>query len=160
METLRVENLVKTYGGLEAVKGISFSVQPGSIFGLIGPNGAGKTTTFNIVAGAEKPTSGDVFLNGENITGLSSDKLYQLGLVRTFQLSHEYPKMTSLENLMVAASDQPGEKIFMNWLSPKTVASREKEVQERALDSLNFLGLSHVKNELAGNLSGGQKKLP
>jgi len=67
--------------------------------------------------------------------------------------------MTSLENLMVAASDQPGEKIFMNWLSPKTVASREKEVQERALDSLNFLGLSHVKNELAGNLSGGQKKL-
>ena len=96
METLRVENLVKTYGGLEAVKGISFSVQPGSIFGLIGPNGAGKTTTFNIVAGAEKPTSGNVFLNGENITGLSSDKLYQLGLVRTFQLSHEYPKMTSL----------------------------------------------------------------
>ncbi len=159
VETLRVENLVKTYGGLEAVKGISFSVQPGSIFGLIGPNGAGKTTTFNIVAGAEKPTSGDVFLNGENITGLSSDKLYQLGLVRTFQLSHEYPKMTSLENLMVAASDQPGEKIFMNWLSPKTVASREKEVQERALDSLDFLGLSHVKNELAGNLSGGQKKL-
>ena len=159
VETLRVENLVKTYGGLEAVKGISFSVQPGSIFGLIGPNGAGKTTTFNIVAGAEKPTSGDVFLNGENITGLSSDKLYQLGLVRTFQLSHEYPKMTSLENLMVAASDQPGEKIFMNWLSPKTVASREKEVQERALDSLNFLGLSQVKNELAGNLSGGQKKL-
>ena len=159
METLRVNNLIKTFGGLEAVKGISFEVHEGSIFGLIGPNGAGKTTTFNIIAGAEKPTSGNVYLNGEDVTGLSPEKLYKLGLVRTFQLSHEYPKMTSLENLMVAASDQPGEKIFMNWLSPKTVASREKEVTERALDSLNFLGLYHVKDELAGNLSGGQKKL-
>ena len=159
METLRVNNLIKTFGGLEAVKGISFEVHEGSIFGLIGPNGAGKTTTFNIIAGAEKPTSGKVYLNGEDVTGLSPEKLYKLGLVRTFQLSHEYPKMTSLENLMVAASDQPGEKIFMNWLSPKTVASREKEVTERALDSLNFLGLYHVKDELAGNLSGGQKKL-
>ena len=159
VETLRVNNLIKTFGGLEAVKGISFEVHEGSIFGLIGPNGAGKTTTFNIIAGAEKPTSGNVYLNGEDVTGLSPEKLYKLGLVRTFQLSHEYPKMTSLENLMVAASDQPGEKIFMNWLSPKTVASREKEVTERALDSLNFLGLYHVKDELAGNLSGGQKKL-
>ena len=153
VETLRVNNLIKTFGGLEAVKGISFEVHEGSIFGLIGPNGAGKTTTFNIIAGAEKPTSGNVYLNGEDVTGLSPEKQYKLGLVRTFQLSHEYPKMTSLENLMVAASDQPGEKIFMNWLSPKTVASREKEVTERALDSLNFLGLYHVKDELAGNLS-------
>ena len=159
METLRVNNLIKSFGGLEAVKDISFSVQEGSIFGLIGPNGAGKTTTFNIIAGAETPTSGSVLLNGKDVTGLSSEKLYKLGLVRTFQLSHEYPQMTTLENLMVAASDQPGEKIFMNWLAPKTVASREKEVLERALDSLNFLGLSHVKDELAGNLSGGQKKL-
>ena len=159
VETLRVKNLNKTFGGLEAVKGVSFSVKEGSIFGLIGPNGAGKTTTFNIIAGAEKPTSGSVYLNDEDITGLSSEKLYKLGLVRTFQLSHEYPKMTSLENLMVAAPDQPGERIFMNWLSPKTVVSREKEVLERALDSLNFLGLYQVKDELAGNLSGGQKKL-
>ena len=159
VETLRVNNLKKTYGGLEAVRGISFGVEEGSIFGLIGPNGAGKTTTFNIIAGAEKPTEGTVLLNGEDITGLSTDSLYKIGLVRTFQLSHEYAKMTTLENLMVAASDQPGERIFMNWFSPKSVAHREKEVLDRALESLDFLGLTQVKNELAGNLSGGQKKL-
>lgn len=159
METLKVNNLSKSYGGLKAVRGISFEVEQGTIFGLIGPNGAGKTTTFNIIAGAEKPSTGSVLLNGREITGLSTDTLYKIGLVRTFQLSHEYAKMTSLENLMVAAPDQLGEQIFMNWLSPKMVERREKEVVERALESLEFLGLSHVKNELAGNLSGGQKKL-
>ena len=156
---LRVENLVKHYGGVRAVRGVSFEVPEASIVGLIGPNGAGKTTTFNCIAGAEKPTDGRVFLYGDEITGMPTYKLYDRALLRTFQLSQEYAKLTALENLMVAASDQPGERIFANWINPTGVKAREAEVLERARDTLDFLGLTHIATELAGNLSGGQKKL-
>ncbi|MBB25604.1 MAG: ABC transporter ATP-binding protein [Geminicoccus sp.] len=157
--TLQVENLVKTYGGVQAVRGVSFDVMPQTIVGLIGPNGAGKTTTFNMIAGAETPTEGRVWFDGTEITGKPTDQLYDRGIVRTFQLSHEYGKMTALENLMVAGANQPGENIFMNWIAPGAVRRRERDVHERAEDTLAFLGLTHVTNELAGNLSGGQKKL-
>ncbi len=157
--TLKVDNLVKTYGGVQAVQGVSFEVMPQTIVGLIGPNGAGKTTTFNMIAGAEAPTEGRVWFDGTEITGKATDQLYHRGVVRTFQLSHEYGKMTSLENLMVAGADQPGENIFMNWIAPNFVKRREQEVHQRAEETLEFLGLTHVTNELAGNLSGGQKKL-
>ena len=156
---LEVQNLEKHYGGLQAVRGISFKVSEGQIFGLIGPNGAGKTTTFNMIAGSEIPTSGKIFLYSKDITGVPTHKLYHLGLLRTFQLSQEYKKMTVLENLMVAGSHQVGENIFNSWFSSKKVNSREKEILEKAFDSLEFLGLSKLKSELAGNLSGGQKKL-
>ncbi len=156
---LRVESLAKHYGGLQAVRGVSFEVPEGSIVGLIGPNGAGKTTTFNMIAGVEKPTKGKIYLSGNEITGIETHSLYHMGLLRTFQLSHEYARMTSKENLMVAAAAQLGENIFMNWLAASRVADREKEVQELAEETLEFLGLTHVTDELAGNLSGGQKKL-
>ena len=154
---LEVQNLEKHYGGLQAVRGISFKVLEGQIFGLIGPNGAGKTTTFNMIAGSEIPTSGKIFLYSKDITGVPTHKLYDLGLLRTFQLSQEYKKMTVLENLMVAGSHQVGENIFNSWFSSKKVNLREKEILEKAFDSLEFLGLSKLKSELAGNLSGGQK---
>ena len=156
---LEVRNLSKSYGGVKAVNNVSFSVKKGEIVGLIGPNGAGKTTSFNAIAGAEKPTSGEVFLNSENVTGRSTEQLYHRGLLRTFQLSQEYPKMTTLENLMVACKNQIGENILMNWLNSKSVILRENEVIKKATETLDFLGLSHVSDELAGNLSGGQKKL-
>ena len=156
---MEVRDLVKHYGGVQAVRGVSFQVPQASIVGLIGPNGAGKTTTFNLVAGAEKPTAGQVFLYGENITGVKTHRLYAKGLLRTFQLSQEYGKLTSMENLMVAAADQPGEDFFMNWFARGRVRARETEVIEKAHDTLEFLGLTHVADELAGNLSGGQKKL-
>ena len=156
---LEVQNLEKHYGGLQAVRGINFKVLEGQIFGLIGPNGAGKTTTFNMIAGSEIPTSGKIFLYSNDITGVPTHKLYDLGLLRTFQLSQEYKKMTVLENLMVAGSNQVGENIFNSWFSSKKVNLREKEILEKAFDSLEFLGLSKLKSELAGNLSGGQKKL-
>jgi len=156
---LEVQNLEKHYGGLQAVRGISFKVLEGQIFGLIGPNGAGKTTTFNMIAGSEIPTSGKIFLYSKDITGVPTHKLYDLGLLRTFQLSQEYKKMTVLENLMVAGSNQVGENIFNSWFSSKKVNLREKEILDKAFDSLEFLGLSKLKSELAGNLSGGQKKL-
>lgn len=158
-EVLRVENLVKHYGGVQAVRGVSFTVPEASITGLIGPNGAGKTTTFNCIAGAERPTDGKVYLYGDEITGMPTHKLYDLALLRTFQLSQEYRKLTALENLMVAAPEQAGESIFANWLAAAKVRAREAEVLDRARDTLEFLGLTHVAMELAGNLSGGQKKL-
>jgi len=156
---LRVEGLAKNYGGVRAVRGVSFEVPEGAIVGLIGPNGAGKTTTFNIIAGVDKPTKGKIFLSGKDITGMRTERLYHKGLLRTFQLSHEYPKMTSAENLMVAGAHQLGENIFMNWIASGRVAAREQALQERTHDTLEFLGLTHVADELAGNLSGGQKKL-
>ena len=156
---LEVRNLEKHYGGLQAVRGVSFEVLEGQIFGLIGPNGTGKTTTFNMIAGSETPTKGKIFLYNEDITGVPTHKLYDLGLLRTFQLSHEYKKMTVLENLMVAGSHQVGENIFNSWFSTKRLKLREKEILNKALDSLEFLGLTNLKDELAGNLSGGQKKL-
>jgi len=156
---LRVQDLMKHYGGLQAVRGISFEVSVGEIFGLIGPNGAGKTTTFNMIAGSEKPTDGKIFLYDLDVTGYPTHKLYELGLIRTFQLSHEYKKMTVLENLMVAGSNQLGENMFNTWFSRKKVEEGEKRILDKALESLEFLGLTSLADELAGNLSGGQKKL-
>lgn len=156
---LSVSGLAKNFGGLHAVRGVDFSVEKGSIVGLIGPNGAGKTTTFNMIAGELPPTTGKITLLGEDITGQRTDMLYHKGLMRTFQLSHEYGRMTALENLAVAAPSQMGENIFASWFAGSKVRAREAEVIELARDTLEFLGLTHVAGELAGNLSGGQKKL-
>ncbi|MEM7059834.1 MAG: ABC transporter ATP-binding protein [Pseudomonadota bacterium] len=156
---LNIEGLRKTFGGVVAVDDASFTIAEGSITGLIGPNGAGKTTTFNMVAGAMKPTSGRISFEGRDITGMAPHQLYALGLLRTFQIPKEFAKLTVLENLMAAAPDQPGEEIFLNWISPGSVRAREEAVRQRAEESLDFLGLTHVRDVLAGNLSGGQKKL-
>jgi len=156
---LSVRNLTKNFGGLHAVRGVTFEVEQGAIVGLIGPNGAGKTTTFNMIAGEVSPSSGHISLMGEDITGQRTDILYHKGLMRTFQLSQEYARMTSLENLAVAAPHQTGEGIFSCWLSGRRVQQRESEVLELARETLEFLGLTHVAGELAENLSGGQKKL-
>ncbi len=156
---LKVENLVKRYGGLTAVDGASFEVRRGSITGLIGPNGAGKTTTFDIIAGAQPPTAGKITFEGQDITGMKTHKLFHMGVVRSFQIPREYARLTVLENLMVAPPDQPGENVWATWFAPGRVRAREREVMERAEDTLEFLGMSHVRDVLAGNLSGGQKKL-
>ncbi|WP_118134270.1 ABC transporter ATP-binding protein [Oceanicella sp. SM1341] len=156
---LQVEGLAKRYGGLRAVNGASFEIPEGSITGLIGPNGAGKTTTFNMIAGAEAPSAGRILFRGEDITGRPTHELFHLGIVRTFQLPQEFARLTALENLMAAAPDQPGESILLNWLAPARVRAREAEVLARAEEALAFLGLSHVRDIPAGNLSGGQRKL-
>jgi branched-chain amino acid transport system ATP-binding protein len=156
---LKVEGLVKRYGGLTAVDSATFEVAAGSITGLIGPNGAGKTTTFDMIAGAQKPTAGKVTFEGRDITALPTHELYHLGIVRSFQIPREYRRLTAMENLMVAPPDQPGESIWASWFMPRRVLEREREVMERAEEALEFLGLTHLRDELAGNLSGGQKKL-
>ncbi len=137
----------------------SLQVARGSITGLIGPNGAGKSTLFNLVAGNITPDSGRIVFDGKDITGLPPYQLFGLGMLRTFQIAHEFSNMTALENLMVVPGEQPGESLFSTWFMPGTVRSRDLAVKQKANDVIDFLKLAHVKNELAGNLSGGQKKL-
>lgn len=156
---IRVEGLCKQFGGVHAVNNASISIEKGSITGLIGPNGAGKTTLFNIIAGLFPPSSGKVWLDGEDITGLPPHELFSKGLLRTFQIAHEFPTLTVLENLMMVPADQKGETLWNAWFHRKAVRQQEEEIRHRAEDVIGFLNLTHLIDEKAGNLSGGQKKL-
>ncbi|MDC9826413.1 ABC transporter ATP-binding protein [Devosia sp. ZB163] len=154
-----VQNVSKRFGGLRAVNNCSLRVERGSITGLIGPNGAGKSTLFNLVAGNIVPDEGRIFFDGQDVTGLKPHQLFHRGMLRTFQIAHEFSNMTALENLMMVPSNQTGESLIKTWLAPGAVKDAERHVRQKALDVIDFLKLGHVKYELAGNLSGGQKKL-
>ena len=154
-----VENLSKHFGGIKAVDNVSLSIAPGSITGLIGPNGAGKTTLFNVIAGLYKPTSGRVLLDGQDITGLPPHELFARGMLRTFQIAHEFSTLTVRENLMLVPGGQSGERLMDAWLRPARVRAEEIELRRKADEVIEFLQISQVADELAGNLSGGQKKL-
>ncbi len=154
-----VENLHKHFGGFHAVDGASLEIKEGSITGLIGPNGAGKTTLFNVIAGRLPPTSGRVLMAGEDITGLPPHELFHKGLLRTFQIAHEFSSMTVRENLMMVPSGQMGETLWNTWFRRKAIAAEERALARKADEVLEFLTISHLADERAGNLSGGQKKL-
>jgi len=156
---ITVENLHKHFGGIHAVDGASLTIEGGSITGLIGPNGAGKTTLFNVIAGVYRPTSGRVLLDGEDITGLPPHELFDKGMLRTFQIAHEFSSLSVRDNLMMVPPDQPGERLWSAWFHPSRVREREAEIRARADDVIDFLEIGHVADEFAGNLSGGQKKL-
>ena len=154
-----VEDIHKHFGGFRAVDGASLTIEGGSITGLIGPNGAGKTTLFNVIAGVLPPTSGKVTMHGENITGLPPHALFEKGLLRTFQIAHEFSSMTVRENLMMVPGQQAGESLWNTWFARGKIAREELELCDRADDVLKFLTIDHLADEKAGNLSGGQKKL-
>lgn len=156
---ITVENLNKYFGGFCAVNGASLTIEEGSITGLIGPNGAGKTTLFNLIAGVHKPSSGRVLLDGEDITALPPHELFHKGLLRTFQIAHEFSTMTVRENLMMVPPNQAGEQLWNVWFKGGKVKEEEKALAKKADEVIEFLEISQVANELAGNLSGGQKKL-
>lgn len=156
---IRVEQLTKRFGGLAAVNNASLDIARGSITGLIGPNGAGKTTLFNVIAGVHAPTSGTVWLDGEDITGLPPHELFHKGMLRTFQIAHEFSSLTVRENLMMVPPDQSGETLWDVWFRGSEVRHREKQVKDKADEVIEFLQIAHVADEIAGNLSGGQKKL-
>ena len=158
-EILHVENISKFFGGLAAVNNCSLKIKKGSITGIIGPNGSGKTTLFNLIAGNLKSTKGSVIFNNENITNMPSYQLFSKGLLRTFQIAHEFSNLTVLENLMMVPSNQSGENLITALINPKLVEREEDQLKEKALEVIKFLNLKHLSNELAGNLSGGQKKL-
>ncbi|MCV6824350.1 MULTISPECIES: ABC transporter ATP-binding protein [Halocynthiibacter] len=154
-----VEDLHKHFGGFHAVDGASLSIAEGSITGLIGPNGAGKTTLFNVIAGVLPPTSGRVTMKGEDITGLPPHELFDKGLLRTFQIAHEFSSMTVRENLMMVPGGQTGETLWNTWFHRARIREEEATLLKRADEVLEFLTIDHLKDEKAGNLSGGQKKL-
>jgi len=156
---LQVDKLSKYFGGLAAVSNCSLKIQKGSITGIIGPNGSGKTTLFNLIAGNIKPSEGSVLFQGEDITGIPSYELFSKGLLRTFQIAHEFTNLTVLENLMMVPGHQSGEKLTNALFNKKIVNEEEKKVKQKALEVIKFLNLAHLSKELAGNLSGGQKKL-
>jgi branched-chain amino acid transport system ATP-binding protein len=154
-----VEDLHKHFGGFHAVDGASLRIQPGSITGLIGPNGAGKTTLFNVIAGRLPPTSGRVTMDGDDITGLTPHELFHKGLLRTFQIAHEFSSMTVRENLMMVPAAQEGETLFNTWFRRAKIAAEERALAKKADEVLDFLTISHLADQKAGQISGGQKKL-
>ena len=156
---LDISNLSKNFGGLSAVKNCSLKIKRGSITGIIGPNGSGKTTLFNLIAGSLKPNSGKVFFNNENITGVPSYDLFSRGILRTFQIAQEFSNLTVLENLMMVPPDQTGENLLNALFMRKKFKNEEDQIRQKAYEVTEFLNLKHLANELAGNLSGGQKKL-
>ena len=156
---LEARDVVKRFGGVAAVDGMSLRVQPGEIVGLIGPNGAGKTTMFDLLAGSQKPTGGAIELAGQPIAGLPAHRRLRLGLGRTFQIPKPFPLMSVVENIMVGAQDQAGESIWPNWFAPGRVARQEQAVHGRAVELLAFMGLDRLAGEPARVLSGGQRKL-
>ena len=154
-----VEHLHKFFGGIHAVNDVSLTIAEGSITGLIGPNGAGKTTLFNVIAGLYPPSAGRILLENQDITGLKPHELFHLGVLRTFQIAHEFSSLSVRENLMMVPGDQSGEHLIDTWLNPSRVRSEEAKIREKANNVIEFLDLIEVAEEIAGNLSGGQKKL-
>ncbi len=154
-----VQDVVKHFGGVAAVDGVSMEIKQGTITGLIGPNGAGKSTLFNLIAGNLNPESGSIYLDGEDVTGLKPHVLFSKGLLRTFQIAHEFQSLSVLDNLMMVPSLQVGESLLGAWFKREKVVRQEAEMRGKAEEVISFLNMGHLANELAGNLSGGQKKL-
>ena len=156
---LSIKNLYKSFGGIQAINNVSIDVKQGSITALIGPNGAGKTTLFNVINGSIKPDAGEITLDNINITGHEPHQLFNLGILRTFQIAHEFSSLTVKDNLMMVPPNQIGESILQTWISPRKIKIEENEISKKADEVMDFLQLKHLSNEYAGNLSGGQKKL-
>ena len=158
-EILSINKLSKYFGGLAAVSDCTLKIKKGSITGIIGPNGSGKTTLFNLIAGNLKPNDGKVLFNNEDITGTPSYELFSKGILRTFQIAHEFTNLTVLENLMMVPGNQTGENLINAFLKPTLIKKEEDQIRKKAYEVIEFLNLKHLANEQAGNLSGGQKKL-
>jgi neutral amino acid transport system ATP-binding protein len=156
---LAIEQLEKSYGGIRAVAGTSFTVKRGSLTALIGPNGAGKTTLFDLVTGFVHPDRGAIRFEGRAIAGLPPHRIARLGLVRTFQLTRVFAAMTVMENMMLAPLGQPGESL-LGLITPGGRSRRsEAALGERAMALLGHFNLQDKSADYAGTLSGGQRKL-
>ncbi len=156
---LEVRSVEKSFGGLQAVDHCSLEVHKDSITGLIGPNGAGKTTLFNLLTGLYKPSGGEILFKGDRIDGLPPHEIFRRRMCRTFQITREFSHMTVLENLMLVPENQKGENILNTWFRPGLVKKQERGIRDKALGILEFVELVDLRDEYAGTLSGGQKKL-
>jgi branched-chain amino acid transport system ATP-binding protein len=156
---LRLEGITKVFGGLIALEEVSFSVEDGTITGIIGPNGAGKTTLFNIISGIYPQNSGNVYLEGKNISRFAPEKLARLGLVRTFQNVELFGQMTVLENVMVGLHTKSKSGILSCAFKLPGHIREEKYIGERGLQWLEFTGMAELAEVKAGNLPFGQGRL-
>jgi ABC-type branched-subunit amino acid transport system ATPase component len=156
---LSCTDLHKGFGGVQAVRGASFGVPAGHVCALIGPNGAGKSTAVNLMSGVLAADRGRVVLGGTDITGWPANRVARAGLIRTYQLSREFGRMTVLENLMVAPAGQAGESLWNVFFRPGRVRAEERRHLDQALSTLDTFGLSQLRDSYAGELSGGQKRL-
>jgi neutral amino acid transport system ATP-binding protein len=156
---LRIEDVSRSFGGLRAVDGCSFTIEAGSIAALIGPNGAGKTTLVNLVAGALRAERGRVLFDATDITNWRSYRIARRGLIRTFQISREFGGMTVLENMLVTPPDQAGDRLLTALLRPSVGRRQDRRLAARALEVLDRFGIHALRDEYARNLSGGQKRL-
>ena len=156
---LSIRDVHRQFGGVQACRGVTFDVRPGTITGLIGPNGAGKSTIVSVIAGSLTPSAGSIVFLGQDITGKPPHELARLGLTRTFQASSEFGKLTVLENLLVAAPAQKGESLVGILLGRNYWLSQERARVAQARELLSRFEMKQKESEYAGNLSGGQKRL-
>jgi len=156
---IEVSGVKKAFGGVAALDGCSLAIAGGSITGLIGPNGAGKSTLFDVIAGAKRADSGTVILNGTDITGVAEHARVPLGLVRTFQVPQQFPRLSVRENLMMVPANQTGENLFAAWTMRSRIRAEDAKIRGKADEVLSFLHLDALADAPAGSLSGGQKKL-
>jgi neutral amino acid transport system ATP-binding protein len=156
---LEVRDVVKRFGGIRALDGTSLDVEPRSITALIGPNGAGKTTLFNVITGFYAGEAGSVYFEDHQILRRPPHAIARLGMVRTFQITKALARMPVIDNMMLAARDQPGEQLWNLLARQGAVRRREQEVHGRAIETLELFNLERLANDYAGTLSGGQRKL-
>jgi branched-chain amino acid transport system ATP-binding protein len=156
---LSLRGVTRDFGPFRAVDNVSFDIETGSITGLIGPNGAGKTTLFNVLTGMLSPSAGQVTFNGQDVVGLSPDKLFGLGLGRTFQIPRPFSRMSVLENVMLAPIGQLGERLAGPFLRAGRMRDQETAIRRRAIEVLDFVTLASLADQAAGQISGGQMKL-
>jgi branched-chain amino acid transport system ATP-binding protein len=156
---LTTKELSRSFGTLCAVDAVSLDIQRGTMTGLIGPNGAGKTTFFNLLAGALKPSKGRVTFDGHDVTGMSPDRLFNLGLARTFQIPRPFRRLSVLENLLLAPPRQSGETLTGAVFRRSKMRAQERRLREKAMDILDFMTLADLADQPAGKISGGQTKL-
>ena len=157
MKILTVENLSKSFGGIHANKDISFDVEEGSILGVIGPNGAGKTTFFDLISGFQTADNGDIFLNGDDISNSQPYQIARMGMIRTFQLTKVFDRMTVLENLMFSGSSVTNDSFTKSIINTKKQKNYEIELKDKSYEIMEDLNISHMADSYARELSGGQK---
>ena len=150
---LSVRDVSKTFGAIKAVQGVTFDVYPGEILGLIGPNGSGKSTLFNCILGQYPPTSGEVYVNGESVSGRRACDLNKLGIGRTFQQLSVFPKMTVIDNIILAGQEHKGSMLSRLFGPSDAGLTAEAETM------IEFFRAGHLRDEKAGALSYGQQKL-
>ena len=156
---ISVNNLKKSFGGLKAVDVQELSFKEGELTSIIGPNGAGKTTFFDLISGFQNADSGSIFLKDKNISNVQPYKIARMGMVRTFQLTKVFDRMTVMENLLFSGSNIKNDSFLRSFIKLNSQKLYESNLREKANEIMNDLNIGHMANSYARELSGGQKKL-